>query len=404
MLRFWRGYLQVRITGASPETCLSRFASEDLAFWDLRRQDELHFTCAIYEKDRNRAKRAALRSLCVLETVSRHGAKQTFYGLRRRKTLLAGVTIAVLLAMLLQNFVWTVRIEDAGAVPKELILRALEAEGVRFGAWGPDIETQSLKNRLLVRLPQLQWISVHAGGCIARVMVAERKPPAHALDRSLVTNVVAARAGIVTQMHVLGGFPAVEPGDAVKKGQLLVSGVAEWTVHTQATRALAEIYAQTFRPMELRLPDSCGEKRYTGRTGTKISLILGRKRIKISDNSSNLGTTCDKIITRRRLTLPDGVELPAELEFVTAREYELVPVPLPQMDAQRLLTDFALREACGDMIAGTVLDKRFEIRHRDGGYTVQAGLSCEELISVTAPTYLFGEGESNGEADQRRTD
>ena len=402
MLRFFRGWLRLRLTGASPERCLSHFAAEDIAFWDAEREDALHFCCSIYKRSLPAAERAALRTLCAAQVVARHGAAQTFSGLRRRKTLLAGVTLAVLLALFLQNFVWVVRVEDAESVPKELILRALYDEGVRFGAWGPSLETQALKNRLLDRLPQLQWISVHAEGCVATVSVSERRPEARTVDRSLVTNVVAARTGLVTSMSVLSGFPAVEPGDAVKTGQLLVSGLQDWTVRVQATRALAEVYARTLRQMELRIPDTCGEKRYTGRVGTQFFLILGRKRIKISDNSSNLGSTCDKITVRKRLTLPEGVELPAELEIVAVKEYELQAVPLAQTDAEAILSSFAQRQALSDMVAGQLLEQSFQIQRRDAGYTAQADFGCEELISVTVPVPLFGEEGSNGEADQRR--
>ena len=44
LVRFFRGTVRLRITGAVPERCINRFTQCGLRFWGLCREDALHYT------------------------------------------------------------------------------------------------------------------------------------------------------------------------------------------------------------------------------------------------------------------------------------------------------------------------------------------------------------------------
>ncbi len=404
MIRFLRGWLELEFTGAAPERCLNRFAARDVAFWRVRQPDRYHGVCRIYAADLGAAERAAAGCQCSLRVTQRRGLPVLLRRLLRRPILLAGVPLAVLLALVLQNFVWVVRVEGNRLVPKEQILRALAEEEVCFGAWGPSVETQRVKNRMLNRVPELSWLAVNRTGAVATVLVTERAPEASETDRREVTDLAAVCPGVVTSVSVLNGFALVAPGDAVAEGEVLITGLAEWTTHVQATRALGEVYAQTMHRLELRFPAMGVVKRYTGRSWRQVRLILGRKRIILSGNSGILGTTCDKMISREPLILPGGWELPAALEIVTLREYVRESCPLRPAEAERIALAYARRVTADAMIAGTILEERTLTQQKNGSIGVRVDLTCEEMICRTVPVTLFGEEVTHGEADQRGTD
>ncbi len=403
MMRFLRGWVGAELTGASPEAGLDRLTRADIPFWDPVRTDELHCTLKLYPRDLKRAQQVLAGAMCTLRPGRPHGFRARYYGLRRRPVLLAGLVLAVVGALFLQNFVWVVTVEGCGTVPQAQILRALEEEGVGFGAWGPEIEIQQLKNRMLVRLPELRWLAVNRDGVIARVLTAEREPAKSPVDRRTVTDLIASRPGVITRVDVYNGFPVVEPGDAVDAGQLLVSGYADWELCTQATRSLGEIYARTRYPVCLVIPATWGQKTPAGPEKHRYALILGRKRINFFSNSSILAPGCDRITERRNLSLPGGYVLPLALEITTLRPYTCTQAPLPASLAKEMLSEFARQTVTQTLVAGEILSERWDLQQQDGCYRLTGEIFCEEMIARTRPAAPFGEDDTIGKTDQRGT-
>lgn len=404
MLRTLRGFLEIEIAGAEPELALNRLTGKDIPFWSLRRTDAFHFECRIYQAHWEAAKREITACLCTVKVLRTFGLPHAVRGLRKRPLLIAGMILAFLLSYISQYWVWFVRVEGAEEIPRDQILRTISEEGVRFGVWGPALDTQYLKNRMLNRIPELRWLAVNREGGIAHVLVSERDPKLSGLDMDLVTNVIASTDGIITGISVLNGFPAVQIGDAVTKGQLLVSGTQEWTNRIQATRAIAEVEALTLHRIRLNMPSMALKKVYTGREAVCKTLIFKRFRIKISGNSSIFGIKCDKMIKTVPLTLPGGFELPISLEIVALREYSLVPMEIEADEAEAVLQTTAKASVQRDLIAGTVESEEIKTQRTEALYCCEASLNCRELISRTVAAPLFGEDVEYGQNHQRGAD
>ena len=125
------------------------------------------------------------------------GARQTsapFFGL-----LWHSYFLAVLYA---PNRVWFVEVEGNGSIPDRQILAAAEECGVKFWAKAGEIRSEQVKNKILNLVPELQWAGVNFSGGVAIVSVRERLPEEAVRDRSTVTNVVAARDGVIVSMSV----------------------------------------------------------------------------------------------------------------------------------------------------------------------------------------------------------
>lgn len=381
MIRFLKGYCRIRIMGADPIRAINRMNARKLSFWDIERTDELTVCCCMAKKDCAEAKKAVLSAMCTLTVLQEHSISRCLGGLRRRKVLLCGVAVACLLALFSQNFVWTVQIEGNETIPTEQIRQQLEEVGVCFGAWAPSINSESVQIRMLNRIGKLAWLAVNRCGGVLTVSVSEREDEATDLDRRVFANLVADRSGVLTKVDVYNGFAEVEPGDAVVTGQILVSGMADWETHTQITRAMGEVFAQTLRQQTFCLPKEATVKRYTGKTYRQVSLVFGRKRIKLSGNSGISYPSCDKMTYRSVCALPGGYRFPLTVETVVFREYTLETVPLPENAARQQLTEYSDRYVRGQMIAGTVLGRDDTLTEEDGAYRLVTAFSCEEMIA-----------------------
>ena len=398
MLSRLRESLELEIRGAAPLRCLNRWTAAGVAFRRVEIPEPMLIRCRVPAADYPAALREAGRSQCALRILKRRGLPVLLRRLRARPVLSFGVPLAIALSLFLQNFVWFVQVSGNQRVSKEEILQALCEEGVRFGAWGPGLDSEMLKNRMLNRVPALRWLAVNREGGVVTVLTAERQEETAPEPSFPAANLVASRDGLVREITVLNGFPAVESGDLVKAGDLLVSGVQEWTVRTQVTCAKGEVYADTLHSLDLICPAEALEKVYTGREERCVTIIFQRKRRKISGNSGIFGGSCDRMIETREWTLPGGFRLPIAVETETLREYQLIHHGLSREEASALLDSEALRLVNAEMTAGQVLSGSSQVQITENRCFCRSQLNCLELISRTVPVELFGEEENHGKA------
>ena len=67
-------------------------------------------------------------------------------------------------AFVIPKFVFFYEVVGNETVPEAQILRELQNLGVGFGTYGPSIRPQELKNRMLLQIPKLQWLTVQQSG------------------------------------------------------------------------------------------------------------------------------------------------------------------------------------------------------------------------------------------------
>ena len=404
MRKLLRETVRLRITGAEPLRCLNRWSADGLAFWAVERESEWGVLCSAYAAELSALERDARRAQCELTLLRRAGLPLLLRRLRGRPALMLGLPLVFALLFFLQQFVWFVQIAGNERIPEAVLRNVLEEEGVCFGAWGPSLNSEMLKNRMLNRIPELRWLAVNREGGVVTVLTAERPEEEPPLEQGGVAHLVAMRPGVIRELRVINGFTDLKVGDPVQAGDILISGLMEWSTHVQATRAMGEVYADTFRAETLICPDSALEKLYTGRTERCVTIIFQRNRRKLSGNSSIFGTMCDRMIETTDWTLPGGFRLPFRLETETLREYSLQPRSLSKQDAETIMTCEALRLTQARMIAGQIKAGTTTIQKKANSYLCRTAMNCVEMIAKTVPAELFGEEAENGKAHQRGAD
>ncbi len=383
-----RGQVRLRVECAFPERVLNLCGARDLAFWDLEWESDTAFTCRMSRRDYAALQRAAERLECRLTVVGREGVPFLLGRLRHRQALLVGLVGGGLALFLGSFFIWDFEIEGNEAVPEEQILRALEDCGVTIGTFGMSLDGESIRNHVLLEIPELSWIAVNVSGCQANVQVRERVEPPELVDEETPANVVARRAGLVLEVRDWNGMAAVLPGTAVTEGQLLISGVED--LETLGARVLAgtgSVQARTWYSLTTTIPLQMETKRYTGREKTVLSLVLGKQRIKFSSNSSISGEKYDKITQRTPWSLL-GVPLPVTVVTETYRFYETETVTLDAAQAKALGEEI-LTEQLEAQVApyGTVTSTLCTSRQRGDALEVTLAAECVEEIAQRVPIY-----------------
>lgn len=391
-LQFLRGEARLRITGAVPQDCLNAFNGEGLEFWEICREDALHYCVSVRPRELSKAERLGLRTFCTVECLWQHGLKQTLFRALRRPVLLFGMALSLFLLFFLQSFVWTIEIDGCETVHPETVRRALEELGIRCGTRTDDIAYKEVRHELLNLLPQLSWAAVNRSGGKLCVLVTERQETPSALPPYPAANLIAVRDGVLTEVSVLEGMRLCAVGDTVHAGQTLVSGVEDYGLYLRTVCAQGEIYGQTWRSQTLVTPSVRQEKRYTGCQWKRVTLVVGRKRINLCGNSGIPVATCDKMIDVKEVTL-SGYTFPVRLETEIFREYETYSVPKRRDTVQNELTQAFLRMTEAGMLAGRVEDASYRLEISGELAVLQCECTCNEMLARLSPINAIYEGE-----------
>ena len=181
-----------------PERVLNLCGARNLAFWDMEWESETAFTCRLNRRDYYALRRAVKQLDCRLTVVRKEGVPFFLGRFRRRHALLAGLTLCSALLFFGSFFIWDFTVEGNQRVTDEEILRALQRQGVGIGTFGISLDTEDIRNHVLLEIPELLWITVNVSGCRAYVEVRER---------------VEAPAGGRAGAHQRGGPPGrADPG------------------------------------------------------------------------------------------------------------------------------------------------------------------------------------------------
>ena len=381
-----QGQVHIRVESAFPERVLNLCGARDLAFWDLHWESPTAFTCRLSRRDWGALRRAAKNLDCALTVLRREGAPYFIRRFRRRQMLVGGLAACAVGLLLGSFFIWDFTVEGNEAVPTETILRSLQKNGVRLGTFGLSIDGESLRNHVLLDIPELSWIAVNVSGCQAHVQVRERVPAPERLDQRTPANVVARTDGLVLKVRALEGVACVLPGTSVEAGQILISGVEDTdTFGARMVAGRGEVTARTWHTLTAQLPLTAPVRRYTGEEKTCVSLVFGTRRLKFFSNSSIEAGNYDKISKRRPWTL-FGLHLPVTLVTETLRFYETAPAEVPLETAQAR-GEAALTAYLHTLVDehGTVTSTLCSVRQRGGTLTVTLSAECVEQIGRRVP-------------------
>jgi len=383
LLWFFCGYEVVKICGASPQWTLNTLTLRRIPFWDLKWEDPLEVQISVFRRDFAAVEQAAADSQCNVTQKTEAGYWKTIRRIARRPVLLLAVVLAVLSLWLIPKFLLFYEVSGNETVPDQQILRELEKLGIGFGTYGANLNPRWIKDHMLNTIDRLQWITVTQNGCKAKVIVRERPETPKTIDRKGYAHVVATQSGLVTQMSVLAGQPVVQPGDFVLEGDLLVSGLVDADRVFLMEYAQAEIFARTWRKSTVVIPQTTLEKEKTGEEFCCIWLEIGNHRIKIFGNSGISTVTCDKMINRKILTLPDGSVLPTALLVERLRPWQGSPVTLDREATSAMLTRHVEQTILQRMQAGEILSHQVQLQQRSGCFVLSSVAECREMIART---------------------
>ena len=295
LFRSISGTVRVRITCADIPSLLYAAGKQGIALSNLVYVDELNICTILDRSDLTALKKLVASKGAELAVEQKAGLFWRIISLKKRPVLIGGFLLLLFLSCYLPGKILFVEVHGNETVPARRILEQAHASGISFGASRREVRSEQVKNKLLGAIEQLQWVGVNTYGCRAVISVKERTAAETEVSDTGVSSIVAARDGVIQSCTVTKGNPLCSVGQAVQKGQILISGYTNCGILIQATQAEGEVFAQTRHNLEAVTPLIYAQKGESVKTIRKYSLLIGKKRINFDKDSGISGATCDKM-------------------------------------------------------------------------------------------------------------
>ena len=269
-LNFYSDRIEVRIEGFQIGKLLDAAARSGMLLKAIRVDSETAARAEIAACDLKPLQKLAGARYRVTPQVRRGVVYQT-RALLRRPMLVIGVLLAASMVIAESFFVAAVTIDGYRAIPESALRDCLAASGVREGVYRPGIDWGQAEAALFETFPQIMWVRLVYDGRLVVLEVAEtghqiiRGESELAADEEELfipkpepqngyCNIVAAHSGYIERIDPLWGDAMAEPGDYVKKGQILIRGQIPIETTTFDENAPKEYYVRARGEVWARVP------------------------------------------------------------------------------------------------------------------------------------------------------
>ena len=374
------GTAHVELISADITGALHIINEMHIPIYDLQIIDELVVRFTIPRGNLKQVQAAARRKGDRVKVLSHKGIYRIMGILWHRQILLWGITALFCLTVFLPTRVMFVEVEGNQLLPNRLIQEAAKEAGISFFTSRRMVRSERMKNELLDALPQLQWAGVNTNGCVAVISVRERNMEEEKKEGPAISRIVAARDGVIASCTVTGGSSVCSIGQAVQKGQVLISGYTDCGGVIMGGRASGEIFAQTRHGISVVTPSQNEIRAQFEGDRTYYSLLVGKKRINFYKGSGISDSSCVKMVTQYDLRLPGGYVLPLALVKEQYMYYGLQSNSLDDHFLAARMSEFSRMLLRHSSVALEITDARETRDFTDGLIRMHGIYSCTEMI------------------------
>lgn len=386
-LNILRGSVRMEAVGAFPENMLNLLAKAGVSFWNAEPVDACTLRFSVRPKDADRVEAIAQRAMCTAKRIKLSGAPVVRRRLKTRQVLLVSFLVCFAILLTSSLFIWDVDVSGNEDVPTGDIMRALSDAGVDIGSFWPSWSGDSIKNEVLIALPELRWVGVSVDSSRAIIRVRERVEHPKLVDNDEPHYIVSAATGIVRRIKVYMGTPQVQVGDAVLDGELLVSGLMESAVGgDRYVHAQADIEAATWYELTAAVPIEKTVRSGDADKSSRWAVIIGGERLNLYVSDGKSGTAYQKTVTEYPFSWEGIFTLPITLVREDFLEYDITlensALTQLQTELEALLTEELIRIVDG---RGEVISQSFVTAERDNKFYVTLRAECSENIALEQP-------------------
>lgn len=401
LLRWFSGYAKFTAKGKFPERLLNMTMKNGIQLWAMR-SDSSSLTAYVTAREYKLLRPFAKRCKLTLKCTKKGGLPFIISQYKIRSGLLVGTILYITISIILSGFIWNININTSGSINEYELREELRSLGLYEGAKISDINIQDIEQQATMDMDNIAWISINITGTLVNIELSPR------VDKKTPTgktpsNIIASSDGVITGIEAGEGKPSVKIGEAVVKGQMLVSGILEYDVGGfKLKHSDAKIYAQTKKTLSVSVPlkETVLKKSDFNKYKKSLSLLW------VSFPISIYGTPDGYISTQVKNEKVElfGTQLPIKIITENYNIYENIEVKRTEKQARILaekqlsvLETFSLNNAKS-------YTKKYTQKISDGKLIFTGTYTCTEDIAIQQEIKIDGSiTEGNGNESSKES-
>ncbi|SNX55246.1 sporulation protein YqfD [Thermoanaerobacterium sp. RBIITD] len=334
---FFKGYAIIKVEGLSIEKFINLVISKNIYIWDVERIGFTTIIAKISLKGFKLLQPYTRITNCKVSIVEKRGLPFIILYLKRRRMLVAGALLCMILAYVFSIFVWSIDVKSTKNIDEKSILTELNKLGLKAGVSKSSINISKIQQQFLIDMKDAAWIGIDLKGTKAFVKVIEKTSPPVILPENVPCNIIAKKDGIIYKMTVLEGDAVKKVGETVKTGDVIVSGVIERpNTETRFAHSNGIILGRTWYEGYADVNLTKQENVRTGKANTITRISIGDNNLTLSPKKIDFKSYDkeEKMITSNN----------SPIKIVRETYYETMPITkkLSRQEAEKVAIEKAL--------------------------------------------------------------
>lgn len=379
LLRWLWGFVEFSFSGGFIDGFVNDCYENGINVQSLKRDDTvLNGRCSA--RNYKLLRKIAKKNAGVLKITKKHGIIFPLLKMKNRFGLLAGVLLFIVIINFLGGFVWNIQITGNSKINSDDISALLESNGFNIGSYWKSTDKDVLENIIMASFDDCAWVHINQLGSLARVEIKEAVKKPKLVKQRGYTNIKAKKDGIIVNTTVYSGWKAVNKGDSVTKGDLLISGIYENEIKKKNFFAHASgiCLAQVKENFKLTVSRQQHKKIYLAEKTYKTINFFGLKIPLYIGKASRQNTDFEEKNVYIKL---NGRELPVGVTYNIAKPYEIGTDVLSDKELNKLVENEIENKIKTDYADVQVISKKSDISLGSESANANVNLICIEDIA-----------------------
>ena len=356
-----------------------------LKVWNIH-MDKDAYVCCMSISDYWKTKKIARKTGVCPKIMKKPGFPFWIHQSKKKKGIVFGIFSGILVMYGLRLFLWEISIVGEQYYTEEQLLKYLRRHGLTVGLPIVSLQCSQIEDQLRDAFQNIGWVSAKIEGTRLTIIVIETKEVNEAKEKKEPSHLVAPEDGMICSIVTRAGTPAVKKGDRVKKGDILISGVVEYTNDEGSVFLKNGVFAEgdVVIQYEKKYRDQCKflhtEKVYSGFEKTVNQCTCLGKKFYFTNpiKSFNKNKKYDIMSDEYTLSLNQSFVLPVRIGKIRYKEYEEKQKKYTGREARKILEQRfrqyqkdLLEENCSVIKENVQIEKQTEQLVLQGGITIQ---------------------------------
>ncbi len=383
ILRYFRGYVEFEASGGFIERFINLCAVNRIPTWDME-INKGNIKASVLRTNFKKLRKVSRKSGCKININQKCGLPFFMRKNKNRVGLLVSAVFLVVFFTVMNQFIWITEVTGTDTVSHEEIKNYVAESGLKAGTFTPSVDTVTISRNAVNHFNgRLMWMAINIKGSKAVIEVRDYVDEHEDKQFRDPCNIVADFEGKIISVEVINGYKEIHEGSAVKKGDLLISGVLEnRDMSTSYCEARGRITALHSIEETAFYPIKSENRSQISKIKTRYSIYLFGMKIPlgyIRNSSYNFINEHNSYLNIDGNTLPFGIIKTVYCKTEGSRNNNNFGI-LYCLD--RFADNFY-----GKYKNTNILNSKLSIIKKDDGYKIKESLECIDFIGEPSPIY-----------------